>query len=392
MSRPTNQPASKLPELRLKIRVHGRHPWFYRKMIQKPEKPLPAGTPAKVRDREGNLVGTGFYNPRAELALRMFHDGAITDVPSHFLEALRTAVALREDLLALPKVTDAYRIVHAEADGFPGLVLDKLGTAFVAQVASLGMLNQLEPLGEWLLQKYPGSKLALLQDKDWAEREGMEKLPRPPAVRTTVREHGLTYAVEAGTGHKTGFFADQRDNRWLVRQLSKGRSVLDLCCNSGGFAMNAVLGGAAKVTAADLDEAMVAQTQHNASANKLRLQAIHGDAFDLLRDAEPGAHDLIVLDPPKWVHHKEELEEGLQRYADLNRLAFQKVDRGGLVVTCSCSGSVSEDSFLRMLRDAAAAARRDARVLYVRGAGADHPVAIECPETRYLKVAVLQVR
>ncbi|MCC7061462.1 MAG: class I SAM-dependent rRNA methyltransferase [Planctomycetes bacterium] len=392
MSRPTNQPASKLPELRLKIRVHGRHPWFYRKMIQKPEKPLPAGTPAKVRDREGNLVGTGFYNPRAELALRMFHDGAITDVPSHFLEALRTAVALREDLLALPKVTDAYRIVHAEADGFPGLVLDKLGTAFVAQVASLGMLNQLEPLGEWLLQKYPGSKLVLLQDKDWAEREGMEKLPRPPAVRTTVREHGLTYAVEAGTGHKTGFFADQRDNRWLVRQLSKGRSVLDLCCNSGGFAMNAVLGGAAKVTAADLDEAMVAQTQHNASANKLRLQAIHGDAFDLLRDAEPGAHDLIVLDPPKWVHHKEELEEGLQRYADLNRLAFQKVDRGGLVVTCSCSGSVSEDSFLRMLRDAAAAARRDARVLYVRGAGADHPVAIECPETRYLKVAVLQVR
>jgi 23S rRNA (cytosine1962-C5)-methyltransferase len=392
MNRPTRNVPAKLPELRLKIRVHGRHPWFYRKMIQKPDKPLPAGTPAKVRDREGNLVGTGFYNPRAELALRMFHDGPITDVQGHFLEALRNAVSLREDLLLLPKVTDAYRIVHAEADGFPGLVLDRLGNAFVAQVASLGMLNQLEPLGEWLLQKYPGSKLVLLQDKDWAEREGMDKLPRPPAVRTTVREHGLTYAVEAGTGHKTGFFADQRDNRLLVRQLSKGRSVLDLCCNSGGFAMNAVLGGAAKVTAADLDEAMVAQTQHNAEANKLRLQAIHGDAFDLLRDAEPGAHDLIVLDPPKWVAHKDEIEAGLQRYADLNRLGFQKVDRGGLVVTCSCSGSVSEDSFLRMLRDAAAAARRDARVIYVRGAGADHPVAIECPETRYLKVAVLQVR
>jgi 23S rRNA (cytosine1962-C5)-methyltransferase len=392
MNRPTRNVPAKLPELRLKIRVHGRHPWFYRKMIQKPDKPLPAGTPAKVRDREGNLVGTGFYNPRAELALRMFHDGPITDVQGHFLEALRNAVSLREDLLLLPKVTDAYRIVHAEADGFPGLVLDRLGNAFVAQVASLGMLNQLEPLGEWLLQKYPGSKLVLLQDKDWAEREGMDKLPRPPAVRTTVREHGLTYAVEAGTGHKTGFFADQRDNRLLVRQLSKGRSVLDLCCNSGGFAMNAVLGGAAKVTAADLDEAMVAQTQHTAEANKLRLQAIHGDAFDLLRDAEPGAHDLIVLDPPKWVAHKDEIEAGLQRYADLNRLGFQKVDRGGLVVTCSCSGSVSEDSFLRMLRDAAAAARRDARVIYVRGAGADHPVAIECPETRYLKVAVLQVR
>lgn len=389
--RPPSSPA-KLPELRLKIRVHGRHPWFYRKMIQKPSQPLPAGGACKVRDREGNLVGTGFYNPRAELALRMFADDAVPDPQQHFTEALRRAVQLREDTLNLPKITDAYRLVHAEGDGFPGLVLDKLGTALVAQVSSLGMLQQLEPLGEWLLQKYPQSRLVLLQDKDWAEREGMEKLRHPGPVATTVREHGLFYAVAAGTGHKTGFFADQRDNRWIVRNLAKGRSVLDLCCNSGGFAMNAVTGGAAKVLAADLDEAMVAQTQQNAEANKLRVQTVHGDAFDLLRDAQQGAHDLIVLDPPKWVHHKDELEAGLQRYADLNRLGIGKVDRGGIVVTCSCSGSVSEDQFLRMLRDAAAAARRDVRVLMVRGAGADHPFALECPETRYLKVAVLQVR
>ncbi|HEX5054051.1 MAG TPA: class I SAM-dependent methyltransferase [Planctomycetota bacterium] len=381
-----------MPELRLKVRVHGRHPWFYRKMITRPEPPLRAGSACKVRDREGNLVGTGFYNARAELALRMFSDEVVDDLRAHFVQALRAAVALREQVLDLPRTTDAYRLVHAEADGFPGLVLDKLGTAFVAQVASLGMLQQMEPLGEWLLEKYPGSQLALLQDKDWSEREGMEKLPRPPAIATTVREHGLRYAVHAGTGHKTGFFADQRDNRWLVRQLAKGRSVLDLCCNSGGFAMNAAAGGAARVLAADLDEAMVAQTQHNAAANELDVSAVHGDAFDLLREAQQGAHDLIVLDPPKWVHHKDELEKGLQRYADLNRLGMLKVDRGGLVVTCSCSGSVGEDAFLRMLRDAAAAARRDVRVLVLRGAGADHPVAIECPETRYLKVAVLQVR
>lgn len=385
-------PQSRLPQLRLKVRVHGRHPWFYRKMIQKPEAPLPAGSACVVRDRDGELVGTGFYNPRAELALRMFADEPVQDVGGHFLQALHTAVQLREDVLQLPRTTDAYRLIHAEADGCPGLVLDKLGQAFVAQVASLGMLQQLEPLGEWLLRKYPGSKLVLLQDKDWAEREGMEKLPRPQSVATTVREHGLTYAVQAGTGHKTGFFADQRDNRWLVRQLSRGRAVLDLCCNSGGFAMNAVAGGAAKVLAADLDEAMVEQTRTNALANKQTLTAVHGDAFELLREAQPGAHDLVVLDPPKWIHHKDELETGMGRYFDLNRLGFEKVARGGLVVTCSCSGSVSEDSFLRMLRDAGAAARRDVRILHLRGAGPDHPVALECPETRYLKVAVLQVR
>jgi 23S rRNA (cytosine1962-C5)-methyltransferase len=389
MARP---PALRLPDLRLKVRVHGRHPWFYRKMIQKPEQPLPAGTAAVVKDKDGQLVGTGFYNPRAELALRMFADDAVPDLRSHFQSALHAAVALREDALGLGRHTDAYRLIHAEADGFPGLVLDKLGTAFVAQVSSLGMLQQLEPVGEWLLRKYPGSKLVLLQDKDWAEREGMEKLPKPAAVHVTVREHGLHYAVQAGAGHKTGFFADQRDNRWIVRQLSKGRSVLDLCCNSGGFALNAVIGGAAKVVAADLDEAMVEQTQHNAAANKLKLTAVHGDAFELLREAQQGAHDLVILDPPKWVHHRDELETGMQRYFDLNRLGCERVARGGIVVTCSCSGSVSEEQFLRMLRDAAAAAGRDARVLMLRGAGPDHPIALECPETRYLKVAVLQVR
>ncbi|MCB9878452.1 MAG: class I SAM-dependent rRNA methyltransferase [Planctomycetes bacterium] len=385
-------PKAKLPELRLKIRVNGRHPWFYRKMIGKPETPLPAGTPAKVRDRDGRLVGTGFYNPRAELALRMFCDRPVDDVRQHFQQALQQAIQLREQVLRLADVTDAWRLIHAEGDGFPGLVLDRLGNAIVAQVASLGMKEQLEPLGEWLLRHYQNSRLVLLQDKDWAEREGMDKLPRPAVVTTTVREHGLSYAVEAGTGHKTGFFADQRDNRLLLRQFAKGRAVLDLCCNSGGFAMNAVAGGAKSVIAADLDEAMVDATIDNAKANKVRLDAVHGDAFDMLRDAEPGRHDLIVLDPPKWVAHKDEIDQGLQRYFDLNRLGLEKVARAGLVVTCSCSGSVSEERFVRMLRDAGAAARRDVRVLALRSAGSDHPFALECPETRYLKVAVLQVR
>ncbi|MCA8950853.1 MAG: class I SAM-dependent rRNA methyltransferase [Planctomycetes bacterium] len=381
-----------LPEVRLKVKATGRHPWFYRKMIQKPASPLPAGSAVRVRDREGRLVGSGFYNPRAELALRLFADTAVADVEAHFREALRRALLLRERVLGLPARTDAFRLVHAEGDGFPGLVIDKLGDAIVAQVASLGMRKQLEPVGERLLAHYPGVRLVLLQDSEWAAREGMEPLPRSAPVRTTVKEHGISYAVEAGAGHKTGFFADQRDNRLLVRELARGRAVLDLCCNSGGFALNAAKGSAAKVLAADLDEAMVAATARNAKQNRLPVDARHGDAFDLLRDAEPGAHDLIVLDPPKWVANKEQLEDGLRRYADLNRLGFEKVARGGLVVTCSCSGSVSEERFVRMLTGAAALARRDVRVLWLRGAGADHPVALECPETRYLKVAVLQVR
>jgi len=398
MSRATRGPGNgrrvgaKLAEVRLKVRASGRHPWFYRKMIQKPKEPLPAGGAVKVRDRDGRLVGTGFYNPRAELALRMFADGEVRDLRGHFVEQLDQAIRLREEVLQVTRVTDAYRLVHAEADGFPGLVVDKLGGAIVAQVASLGMQAQLEPVGESLLRHYPKARLVLLQDKEWTEREGMEKLPRPQPVETNVREHGIRYRVRAGTGHKTGFFADQRDNRLTVRMLARNRDVLDLCCNSGGFAMNAAKGGAVRVLAGDLDEAMVAQTRENMEANDLRFECVHADAFDMLRDAKQGRHDLVVLDPPKWVANKNELEAGLQRYADLNRLGIEKVARGGVVVTCSCSGSVSEERFVRMLRDAAAAARRDVRVTALRSAGGDHPFALECPETRYLKVAFLQVR
>ena len=381
-----------LHELTLKVRATGRHPWFYRKMVTKPNPPIPAGSICSVRDRDGRPCGSGFYNSRSELALRMFADHTITDPKKHFLEALERAVQLREQTLNLPAVTNAYRLIHAEADGFPGLILDKLGDAIVAQVASLGMRKQLEPLGEWLLQHYQNSKLILLQDKEWAEREGMGKVPHAHPIATVVHEHKINYAVQAGTGHKTGFFADQRDNRLLVRGLSKGRNVLDLCCNSGGFAMNAVAGGAKRVLAGDLDEVMVEHTQANATNNRLKMDVVHGDAFDMLRDAQQGAHDLIILDPPKWVANKAQIELGLSRYFDLNRLGLEKVARGGLVVTCSCSGSVSEESFVRMLRDAAAAARRDVRILHMRSAGADHPISLECPETRYLKVAILQVR
>ena len=391
LSREHHVPAT-IPTIQLQVRVRGRHPWFYRKMVRKPKTPLPAGSVVHVIDRDRRPVGSGFYNPRTDLALRLFAHREIDDAPQHFADALAAAVALREQTLRLPDVTNAYRLVHGEGDGFPGLVLDRLAHAYVAQVQSLGMLQQMEPLGEWLRSRTPRCRLLLLQDETAIEREGMERLPVPEPVPLEVVEHGITYSVHAGGGHKTGFFADQRDNRRLVRDLAKGRSVLDLCCNAGGFALNAAAGGARAVLAADLDEAMVAVAAANAQRNRLRIETAHADAFDLLRDLRAGTHDLVVLDPPKWVASRDELDAGLQRYRDLNRLALQKVAADGLVVTCSCSGSVDEGTFLRMLAEAATAAGRSVRILSLRGAGPDHPIALECPQTRYLKVAVLQVR
>ena len=381
-----------LPEIRLKVRATGRHPWFYRKMIEKPASKLPAGGPVRVIDRDRRFVGTGFYNPRTELALRMLSRADTPDVDELLARLLTAACALREDVLGLPRVTTAYRLVHAEGDGVPGLVLDRLGDTIVGQLFSLAMQQRIERIGEQLLSRYPKTRLALLVDDTAREREGMDKQPPPAGHDTEIQEHGIRFLVQPGQGHKTGFFADQRDNRQLVRMLSRGRTVLDLCCHAGGFALAAALGGAKRVVAVDLDEAAVAATRANAQRNGARVEARHEDAFATLRNLTPGAHDLLILDPPKWISGKAELETGVGRYRDFNRLAFEKAAPGTVVVTCSCSGALSEDSFLRLLREAAAQAHRDVAVLAVRGAGPDHPVALECPETRYLKVVVAVCR
>jgi len=360
-------------------------------MIRRPEHPITPGSPVWVTDRGGRDVGTGFFNPRTDLALRMVADSKVEDIEALMLSRLADAVALREKLLDLPAQSNAYRLVHAEGDRMPGLILDRLGEAYVAEVSTLGTQRLIEPIGEWLLRHDPKARLLLTEDHASGKREGMARIPPPRPIEVGVTEHGVRYRVLAGSGHKTGFFADQRDNRLLVRSLARGRRVVDLCCHAGGFALNAASGDARSVRAVDLDEAAIEQVRANAKANRLSIDAVHEDAFDHLRGLAKGRADMIILDPPKWVANKSALEEGLQRYRDLNRLGMESLPAGGLLVTCSCSGSVSEASFVRMLEDAATLAGRDARVLVLRGAGPDHPVALEFPESRYLKVAVLQV-
>ncbi len=381
-----------LPEVTLAVRVRGRHPWFFRKMIRKPTRPLPAGGPVRVVDRDGQFVGVGFYNPRTELALRILTHEDVEDPAAWLGTCLAGAIALREDVLGLPRHTDAYRLVHAEGDGIPGLVLDRLGDALVAQVWNRGAMLQIEALGERLRARFPKSRLVLTADKEASKREGFDMPPPVRPVTSVIHEHGLRYEIQPGHGHKTGFFADQRDNRLLLRGLARGRTVLDLCCHAGGFAANAARGGARKVVAVDLDEAAVEATQATAARNGLRVEARHEDAFETLRATTPGAYDLVILDPPKWVDGKGGLERGLPRYADFNRLAFTTLQRGALLVTCSCSGAVSPERFEAVVRQAAADAGRDASILHRLGAGPDHPVSLECPETGYLKVLVLQVR
>ena len=217
-------------------------------------------------------------------------------------------------------------------------------------------------------------------------------MPAPPPP-TTITEYGLRFKVAPGQKHKTGFFADQRDNRKRLGDFSAGKRVLDLCCNSGGFAIYAAAAGAEEVVGVDLDEEVLELAKHNARLNKLRARFVHADIFPWLRDAANNGEqfDTVILDPAKMTRDREKVIPALKKYLDMNKAALAVVKPGGILLTCSCTGLVSEEQFLDMIRRAAFYANRTVQILEVRGAGADHPWLAHVQESRYLKSVFCRV-
>lgn len=353
-----------------------------------------AGEIVTVYDKNGDRFGAGFYNARARVPLRMIHHSATEAADdSFFLKALGRAVELRHDILKLDAKAEVYRVVNSDGDGLSGLIIDRYADVLLADVHSLGVWQRLPG---WMprLHELLGTKRHLIRvDDDIARIEGIRPEPvAQGAVRTVkCREHGVRYEVNFEEGHKTGFFCDQRENRLKLSTLVSGKRVLDLCCYTGGFALAAkVLGGAAEVTAVDLDEKAIAQAQRNANLNQVKgIDWVHTDAFSYVRTmirTEAPKWEVVVLDPPKLVHSREEIEEnGRQKYEDLNRLALELVEPGGLFLTCSCSGLVTPMEFEQIVTKAAHRAKRRLQFLDATGPGPDHPVMSNCPEGRYLK-------
>ncbi len=388
-------------------------PFLFRKMIDRADRAALPGDVVAVFDKHGELLGHGLYNPRSEIVVRMLsHEPARPD-EAFWQRRLEQAVALRRELLRLDAVTDAYRVVHAEADGLTGLVVDRLGDVLSAEVFSLGMFQRVGALMD-RLAALCGTRHTLVRVED--QVHGQEGFLAAPAgspdlpARTTITEHGTRFRVSLEHGHKTGFFCDQRDNRRQLAALCAGRSVLDLCCYTGGFAIQAKrLGNAGEVTGVDLDERAIAVARENATLNGVRVRWVHADAFGYMRDMIAGGRrfDVVVLDPPKLIHSRREIAAGTRTHFDLNRLAIQCVRPGGLLLSCSCSGLLPEDEFLRVMFAAArqatppadssardtqrGASGRVVQLLARTGAAPDHPVAANCPQTEYLKAAWLRV-
>ncbi|MFN0129109.1 MAG: class I SAM-dependent rRNA methyltransferase [Verrucomicrobiales bacterium] len=342
-------------------------------------------------DKEGRPFAMGFFNPTARIPLRLLQAGEPPAREEAVDALLDRAIALRRRVLRLDETGDAWRAVHSDADGLGGLVVDKFADVLSVEVSNLGVWKRLD---RWLPRLHEGleTRRAVFQvDPDIARIEGID--PRTaPAVATVrqvrVTEHGVRYIVDFADGHKTGFFCDQRDNRRRFAQWTAGRRVLDLCCYTGGFAISAkAAGSAAEVTGVDLDEKAIVQARANANLNHARVRWVHADAFDYARQmlANGELFGAVVLDPPKFVNSRDDQDLARRKYNDLNALGVCLVERGGLFVTCSCSGLLSPEDFEHLVIGAAHRHGRRLQILDRTEAGPDHPVMSHCPESRYLK-------
>ncbi len=390
------------------IRSPTLHPFVFKRMVLRASEDARPGDVVQVYARLGSYCGRALYNPNSTIALRMlaFDD---TNVDDAFWSArLEQAAALRR-ALRISDVTDAYRLVHAEGDGLSGLVAERYADHLVLEVFSLGIYQRRDMISR-TLARLLGPPTSLDRpdraDGDWRivirADERVEQLEGFKADRderetesvVTIREHGVRYRVDVATGHKTGFFCDQRENRLRFARLCRDADVLDLCCYTGGFGICAkVLGEASDVTSVDLDEAAIAIAKKNVNLNQTRVNLVHADAFHYLRQmiANRRQFDAVVCDPPKFAREREEIDDALRKYHDLNGLVSQIVRPGGLMLTCSCSGLIARERFAEAVHHGARRNGRRLQLFDQTGAAPDHPVMMNCPESEYLKALWFRV-
>jgi 23S rRNA (cytosine1962-C5)-methyltransferase len=387
--------APALPKVTLKIERRSSHPWIFQKMVEKPASRIAPGAVVDIHDRSGQWVARGLYNGHSRISLRVLTTRPDEPIDAEFFaRKIGAAIAFRRDTLRLDQVSNAYRLVHSEADGLSGLVIDRFGDLIVLEFFAAGMFRQRHAIMDVLKQHFPAARFYHFAEEHVCKQESFDcRAPEPPPPDVIV-EHGLKFRVAPGSKHKTGFFLDQRDNRKTLGEFCGGKRVLDICCNSGGFGVYAkARGGAAEVVGLDLDEQAIDMAKQNARLNGAAIRYVQADLFAWLRDVIPNGErfDVVILDPAKLTRDRETVDQALRKYCDMNRLVLQVVSPGGVFLTCSCTGLVSESDFLESIRRAAWQAGRSLQVFKVAGAAADHPFLLSVPEGRYLKAVFCRV-
>ena len=371
-------------------RARGGHPWIYRSDVA--EASGEPGDVVRVVDRRGAFLGRAFYNPESEITLRIADRRDIPLNAAWFQNRLETALAHRD---ALDLDTDAYRILHAEADGVPGLIVDRYDDYLVLQIGSAAVERRLEWLLDALQATLSPKGILLRGDSPSRKREGLK-----PGVRVLsgevpdsviVREGPVRYRARLREGQKTGGFLDQRENHLAAGRYARGR-VLDVFSYAGGFGLHTAR-NADSVECVDASGPALEMARENAALNGLsNVTFTRSDAFDLLRRRSDAGeqYDTVVLDPPAFAKSRRELSKARRAYKEINLRAIKLLGPGGILVTCSCSFHFSRELMHETLRQAAADASATMRVREWRGQAADHPELLNVPETLYLKCAILE--
>ena len=372
-----------------------RHPWVFSGAIQQVEdEPTPGGT-VDLLSLNREFLARAAYSPASQIRARVWTFDPAEEVNADFFrKRIRAALAAR-DSLHLTRDTDSVRLIHAESDGIPGLVVDRYGDVLVMQSLTAGTEFWKNTLADLLLEETGLKAIYERSDADVRELEGLPQIVGVlrgslSSFLFPINEHDLKFNVNLQSGHKTGFYLDQRSNRQRVRELAQGRDVLDCFCYSGGFTVNAWAGGAKSVTSVDDSGEALALARENVTLYGMPADGqewVEGDVFQVLRKFRDSrrSFDLIVLDPPKFAPTAAQAEKASRGYKDINRLAFKLLRPGGILVTFSCSGGIDEALFQKIVASAALDAGVDASIVEVLAQGVDHPVALEFPEGSYLK-------
>ncbi len=387
----------------------GGHPWVYEGEVTGLSDPVSDGQLVDVISRRGSWLGCGFFNSRSRIRVRVLSRNPNDRYDRAFWRRrIQYAWDYRKTVMG-PEDSRCCRMIFGEADGFPGLTVDRFESVLVAQVLCLGMelikeelfsllLEVLRSDGQDVVGVYERNDVAIRglegmeQGKGWHPVDG-EKAPDFTAV--DIEENGIRYTVDFENGQKTGFFLDQKYNRQAVAKLARGRTVLDCFTHTGSFALNAARGGAKHVTAVDVSEFAVACARENARRNGLSdvMECVAANVFDLLPQLEqqPKRYDFIILDPPAFTKSRKTTQRAMTGYKEINYRAMRLLPRGGYLATCSCSHFATEELFLKMLRSAAKDAGVQLRQIEARQQCCDHPILWGVEETNYLKFYLFQV-
>jgi 23S rRNA (cytosine1962-C5)-methyltransferase len=380
--------------------VVNRHPWLFSGALAGVDGRPAAGEAVEVVDHAGGWLARGTWGGSDQLAVRLW-----TWEPDEAIDAglirrrLARAIAGRAALAADPATT-AYRLVFSEADGLPGLVVDRYGDHLAAQLSTAGAAARAEAIVAALAEALAPRGIVERVEVEARAKEGLPPADRllwgaAPDGPVEIREHGLRLLVDLATGQKTGAYLDQRENRRRVAAYCREAEVLSGFCYTGGFELQAARAGARRITGIDSSAEALRLAERNRALNEIAtpIDWVEGNVFGELRRlrAEERRFDVVILDPPKFVQARAQLERGCRGYKDINLLAMQLLRPGGVLATFSCSGLVSADLFQKVVFGAAVDARRDVQIVERLGQGADHPILLTFPESEYLKGLICRV-